>query len=572
MRWLDSAVVMGLLVLALAADSRALPPAVDGDQDGWLDGLETALGSDPTSAAETPESIAAPPTCFDGLDNDGDATTDVDDPGCSVPVAVEGTFPPAGMDVFDSHMTLEGYALATPFGTCSVDFDAHGPTVIQRGDPVTLGGGLRQLSVEMIAMQLSGTATVNAGIGNCTLPAGDIPVTVIESPSLTTTGMVADTNADPATDFPADSFFDVFFEVDVNGTLLPGGPPGGPAGDPVRVANVIASLPPYHTAKNPNCYEVQGLAHEHCPKAPPDHYKCYAAKLPKLPKRTVSLRDQFGQDDAVVLRPRFLCTPTTKGAEPLYDEASHLTCYALKPAKLKHRVRVHTQFGQNVDVTTKKRVMLCLPTEKNAEGDAIELDHFACYSGKFPRLSPRPVALVDQFKTEDTEVSKPLLLCNPVSKDGGPIRNPLDHLVFYKLKPEKERRTVQFANQFHGGSADVRKSAMLGVPTGKVDLESTTTTTGPVTTTTLTGRALQPATPFQGVPPGPICLADVVPSPDGCVAQPDVCQNAHVHRTISVVVGAQTFGPFTDPNPPACGHGIVIQQPGCPPDDVPPCN
>jgi hypothetical protein len=578
MGWPVSAVrvsfLAGFLALAFAASAYGLPASVDADRDGWLDGLETAIGSNPASAASTPESVAAQPTCFDGLDNDADGASDIDDPGCSVPVAVEGTFPPAGADVFDSHMTLDGYALATPFGTCSVDFDAHGPTVIQRGDPVTLGGGLRQIPVEMTAMQLSGTATVNAG-GDCTLPAGDVPVTVIESPSQVTTGTVTDTNADPGVDFPADSVFDVFFEVDVNGALLPGGPPGGPAGDPVRVVNVVASLPPYHTAKNPNCYEVQGLAHEHCPKAPPDHYKCYAAKFPRHAKRTVSLRDQFGQDDAVVLKPRFLCTPTTKGAEPLYDEASHLTCYALKPEKLKIRVRVHNQFGQNVDVQTKKRVMLCLPTEKNGEGDPLELDHFACYSGKFPRLAPRPVALVDQFKTEETQVSKALLLCNPVSKDGGPIRNPREHLVFYKLKPAaKENRTVQFENQFQSGPVKVKKSAMLGVPTGKDELDTTTTTTGPVTTTTQpgSGRALQPATGFPGVPAGPICLADIEPTPDGCVAQPDVCESVHVHRTISIIVDSETVGPFNDPNPPACGHGIVIQQPGCPPDDLPACN
>jgi len=383
---------------------------------------------------------------------------------------------------------------------------------------------------------------------------------------------VTDTNSDPARDFPADSFFDVFFEVDVNGTLLPGGPPGGPAGQPVRVANTVGSLPPYHTAKSPNCYEVQGLAHEHCPKAPPDHYKCYTAKLPKLPKRTVTLRDQFGDADAVVGKPRFFCTPSTKGAEPLYDEASHLTCYALRPEKAKQKVVIHNQFGTSTSVTTKKRTMLCLPTEKNGEGDPLEVDHFDCYTGKFPKMQPRPVALVDQFKTEENRASKPLLLCNPVSKDGGPIRNPLEHLVFYKLEPQRERRTVTFTNQFQSGSAEIRKSAMLGVPTGKFDVEATTTTTQPVTTTTLqSGRALMPLQALAGVPAGPICLADIQPAPDGCVENPDQCPNVHVHRTITVSVGTSTAGPFIDTFVNPCGHGSVVLQPGCPPDDFPAC-
>jgi hypothetical protein len=562
------------LTIAATVPAGALSPSIDADQDGWIDGLETLLGSDPGDAAKTPESVANPPACTDGTDNDGDGATDVADSGCTVPPAVDGTFPPAGMDVFDSHMTLDGYALAIGPATCSVDFDAHGPAVVQRGAPVDLEGGLREIAVEMLAMQLSGTATINPGAG-CPLPAGDVAVTVIEDPAQASVGKVTDTNSDPASDFPADSFFDVFFEIDVNGALIPGGPPGGPAGLPVRVTNQIGALPPYHTAKSPNCYMVQGLTHEHCPKAPPNHFKCYAARFPKFEKRTVTLRDQFGQAEARVLKPLFLCTPTTKGAEPLYDEASHLTCYALKPKKAKQIVVVHNQFGTG-DVTTKKRTMLCLPTEKNGEGDAIELDHFACYSGKFPKIAPRPVALVDQFRTEENEASRAFMLCNPVSKNGGPIRNPLEHFVFYRLKPQRESRTVTIENQFGQAQVQIRKSALLGVPTGKFEQDGTTTTTieGTTTTTTTipTGRALDPIQPFPGVPAGPVCLADVIPAPDGCVQGPDQCPNVHVHLTIAIRVGTQTVGPFTDTFVNPCGHGSVIMQPGCPPDDMPACS
>lgn len=555
----------------LAGPAVALPPAIDGDGDGYLDGIETPLGSDPADAGSTPESVANPPSCLDGLDNDGDTLADIDDPGCNVPVPVVGTFPAAGIDVFDSHMTLDAYALETTFGTCSVDFDAHGPTVIMRGDPYDLGGGHRGIDVEMIAMQLSGRATINAG-GDCTLPAGDIDVTVFERPSQQSLGMVTDLNDDPAADFPAASFFDVYFDVDVGGSVIVGGPPGGPMGAAVHVTNDVMSLPPYHNAKNPNCYEVAGLAHDHCPKSPPDHYKCYAAKFPKLQKLTVTLRDQFGDAQAKVLKPLFFCTPSTKGAEPLYDEASHLACYALKPAKAKHKVVVHNQFGTG-DVTTKKRTMLCLPSVKNGEGDPLELDHFACYTAKFPRLEPRPVTLVDQFKTEDNQASKAVVLCNPVSKNGTPIRNPLEHLIFYKLKPQAESRTVSYSNQFGSGEVKIKKSALLGVPTGKFDAEATTTTTTAATTTTQpAGRALVPLAAFPGVPPGNICLADIEPTPDGCVEPPDQCPNVHVHRTISIHVGKQLLGPFIDTFANPCGHGSVTNQPGCPADDFPACN
>lgn len=568
--WLASVVLA--LPLAVVETPVALPGAFDGDADGWLDQLETLLGSNPSDPASTPESVANPPACTDGADNDGDGAADVADPGCTVPVASEGTFPAAGTDVFDSHMTLDAYPLATPFGVCPVDFDAHGPTVVRRSDPIDLGGGLRQIDVEMLAMQLGGTATIVGGPG-CALPAGDVPVTVFEDPTVASVGQVRDTNPDPGTDFPADSFFDVFFLIDVNGGLLQGGPPGGPIGQPVRVTNQVASLPPYHTAKNPNCYMVPGLAHEHCPKAPPDHYKCYTAKFPTFAKRTVTLRDQFGQAEAKVLRPRFFCTPSTKGAEPLYDEASHLTCYALKPTKAKQQVAIHNQFGSG-DVTTKKRTLLCLPTAKNGEGDAIEVDHFDCYSGKFPKIAPRPVTLVDQFKTEQNKASKPLALCNPVSKNGEPIRNPLEHLVCYRLKPQSEARTVTIANQFGGGSVKIKRSAMLCVPTGKFDRSVTTTTTQPPTTTTQPGgRALLPLQTIPGVPAGPICLADIEPAPDGCVEVPDQCPTNHLHRTINIHVGSMVVGPIIDTFVNPCGHGEVVSgQVGCGPDDVPACN
>ncbi len=239
---------------------------------------------------------------------------------------------------------------------------------------------------------------------------------------------------------------------------------------------------------------------------------------------------------------------------------------ALRPVKAKDQVVVHNQFGTG-DVTTKKPTMLCLPTAKNGEGGPLELDHFDCYSGKFPRIEPRPVVLVDQFKTEETHASKAFMLCNPVRKNGEPIRNPLEHLIFYRLKPEPESLTVTLANQFQTGEAKIQKSALLGVPTGKFENGTTTTTTA-----LPGGHSLVPLQTFPGVPPGNICLADIVPTPDGCVEPADQCPNTHVHRTISMQVGQQLLGPFIDTFVNPCGHGSVVMQPGCLPDDLPPCN
>lgn len=569
------AVVFG--VLLDASTGRSLPVDVDADGDGWLDQIETLLGSDPSDAAKTPESFAAPPTCLDGVDNDGDGPLDLADTGCSAPTATTDTFPAAGTDVFDSHLVLDDYALATTsFGTCNVFFDAHGPTVVSRSAPIDLGGGLREIQTEMLAMQLTGTATIAAG---CTIPAGDYPVTVYEDPAKATAGTVTDTNADPARDFPADSFFDVFFVVDTPAGTLTGGPPGGPVGDSIRVTNTVTQLPPYHTARNPDCYQVAGLAHEHCPKAPPSHLKCYRAKFPNFQKRRVTLRDQFGEAQATVLKPLFLCNPSTKGAEPMWDDTGHLVCYAQKPRKDVQKVVVRNQF-QNGDVTTKRANLLCLPTNKDGLGEPQELDHYQCYTGKFPKNSQRQVNLVDQFKTETTRATRALLLCNPVSKDGGVVRNPLEHLVCYHIAPQRERRTVTFANQFGQGEARVRSSAMLCVPSSKTERTTTTTTIPPGTTTTTSSGSTTTTTLCQtnctgravvlGQTTGPlaagtvVCLARVQ---GGCVEPPDQCPTYHLH--FPIVIDGQ--GPYNDLTPP-CGHGEVRGgEAGCGPDVVIPC-
>jgi len=54
----------------------------DADGDGWADWFETAAGSSSSNADETPENLAAPTTCNDGLDNDGDGNIDGADSGC----------------------------------------------------------------------------------------------------------------------------------------------------------------------------------------------------------------------------------------------------------------------------------------------------------------------------------------------------------------------------------------------------------------------------------------------------------------------------------------------------------
>jgi hypothetical protein len=493
--------LVGALLLFLAILTRpsvqvahGLPGSIDGDGDGHLDALEVALGSDPQVQTSTPESVARAGSCFDGEDNDGDAAIDDADTGCTVPEPAENTFPGAGMDVFDSSLTLDDYDVDLGGGShCLFDLSATGPVAVTRSAPAGIPA---VIDVEIVAMQLTGVGTVVPGGSNCPVPGGDYNLTIVESATQTSTGQVTDANDDPALDFPADSFFDVFFDIVVElgaaDFVVPGGPPGGPPGAPTRVENTINTLPPYQGGKNTLCYQVAGLAHEHCPKAPPDHYLCYKAKFaPKFAKREVTLVDQFDQAGAgtqsQVLKPTLFCNPASKNGEPLYEKTGHLECYKIKGQKKERTVLVRNQFGLRT-VMTKKSALLCLPTEKNDEGAPQQLDHFQCYKGKFPKVEKRDIVLVDQFGTVQTRAVKPQLLCNPTSKNGEPIHNPLNHLECYKIEPRPVKQTVTARNQFGDETVSTKKAVMVCLPSGKTESVTTTTTTVTIpdsTTTTI---------------------------------------------------------------------------------------
>ncbi len=106
---------------ALGARTLALPASLDTDGDGWMDGVEAALGSDPAYSTSTPEPLAVPESCMDATDDDGDGSSTRRTAGalrrCS-----RKAFPAAGIDSFDSTIALDAYDLVTPLGTCPFDF------------------------------------------------------------------------------------------------------------------------------------------------------------------------------------------------------------------------------------------------------------------------------------------------------------------------------------------------------------------------------------------------------------------------------------------------------------------
>ena len=96
-------------------DTDAQCVNADGDADGWANWFEDAAGSDKTVKASTPENLAAPTTCDDGVDNDsyqltfggvihGDGKTDGTDTGCIEPgVALCSAVAPTSIGAIYNH-------------------------------------------------------------------------------------------------------------------------------------------------------------------------------------------------------------------------------------------------------------------------------------------------------------------------------------------------------------------------------------------------------------------------------------------------------------------------------------
>src|SRR5207247_10033542 len=90
----------------------------------------------------------------------------------------------------------------------------------------------------MINMDLTGSSSVFG------------PVHIRESPSRPSLGQIRQQS--PGVDFPADSFFDVFAEIDTSmGTLH--------TNDPIHMQSVIYCIPPYEIGRTPCSQHNQPL-------------------------------------------------------------------------------------------------------------------------------------------------------------------------------------------------------------------------------------------------------------------------------------------------------------------------
>lgn len=140
-------------------------------------------------------------------------------------------FPPAGPDTFQTDAVV---TVQIPALNLTDVVALSGPTVISRGTPFDPGDGRREVPTEMVSLDLTGASPVLGALH------------VIESPTLASTGLVKSQSA--GVDFPADSFFDVFFEIE---TTLP--PPLNRLRNaaPLRMRQVIDCFPPLSAIYQP---------------------------------------------------------------------------------------------------------------------------------------------------------------------------------------------------------------------------------------------------------------------------------------------------------------------------------
>ena len=179
----------------------------DCDGDGHSNQKEWLYGSDPYNGSKTPEHIMVPGTCSDGVDNDKDGSTDAADPGCNVQPLFDGHLEIHIITNLKTTADLTVHVPPKPSTSCTLAGDISPMTTATR----EYAPGKYEIDTEIVSMSLT---------GSCPDLGGDVTVKSRGDPS---TGKIIDLNPDYDTDFPAESFFDIFVEIQGGG----GGGGGG---------------------------------------------------------------------------------------------------------------------------------------------------------------------------------------------------------------------------------------------------------------------------------------------------------------------------------------------------------
>jgi len=171
-----------------------------------------------------------------------------------------GPAPRAGTDSFESIAAIE---LQRAPGQPSLTVDLVGRTMVRRGEPK---GGT--IETELLQLDLAGSGADPV--------LGFFDVFVRLNPTRPSLGMIMG-HIEPGGFFPADSFFDVFFEVEVR-------PQGQPTGrvlhneQPARVEATINSIPPleveYSSRTGTPLFNANGT---------PDGFVLHIAHIPTTP-------------------------------------------------------------------------------------------------------------------------------------------------------------------------------------------------------------------------------------------------------------------------------------------------
>jgi hypothetical protein len=214
-----------------------------------------------------------------------------------------------------------------------------------------------------------------------------------------------------------------------------------------------------------------------------DHFKCYTTTKPAFKPRTVKVKDQFVSGKTVVLSVQTLCNPVSKrlpgskNASKILHRQAHLTCYQTRDSGIDFKARsvsVTNQFGTR-KLAVLRPVSLCVPSLKSkapapprGPDPAQVVDHFRCYAVK-EEFVAKQVILVDQFSRTFGRTLRVVRLCNPVSKNGGPVRRRTAHLVCYSILDGNQFKAVgvRVRNQFGLASLRALKPETLCLPSFK---------------------------------------------------------------------------------------------------------
>ncbi|MCP4249094.1 MAG: hypothetical protein GY778_18775, partial [bacterium] len=170
--------------------------------------------------------------------------------------------PPAGDDIFtDTHAA---FFFEVPGTYERRPIVVNGPTTVRRAEPEFQPDGSCVIDTEIIQMNLTGTFDVGAECpGTATDP---LAVTVILNPSQPSLGAITSSENGGLPDYPAESFFDVFVEITIDGN--------GPYPHTINLSNTLTrgdlwGDPPCVDPEGPYVPPSNDHAHIPCPPGDP---------------------------------------------------------------------------------------------------------------------------------------------------------------------------------------------------------------------------------------------------------------------------------------------------------------